>query len=259
MAGMALCPGPDDSRFGPCMMSLCLTSFSAQTGLAGSLFLAGFLGGFTHCAGMCGPFVLAQISAQPGPGALAKIRAAALFPYHMGRLTTYVTLAVAFQSVLNIAIFYSPAKTVLSAGLLLMAALIFLVNIAPPIARLFPWLVRLRLPVPPRLVERAAQPVLKESRPSLPRRYLLGVLLGFMPCGMVIAALMAAAGAATPYQAGIAMLSFGLGTLPALWLVAAGGRVALLRWPRLVPVLSTVMMSVSILVLLATAGKMLFS
>lgn len=241
-------------------MSLCLTSFSAQTGLAGSLFLAGFLGGFTHCAGMCGPFVLAQISALPGqPGMLAKLRAAALFPYHMGRLTTYTGLAVVFQSLLNIAIFYSPAKTVLSAGLLLMAALIFLVNIAPPVARLFPWLVRLRLPVPPRLVERAVQPVLKESGPSLPRRYLLGVLLGFMPCGMVIAALMAAAATATPLQAGVAMLSFGAGTLPALWLVAAGGRVLLLRWPRLVPALSTAMMSVSALVLLATAGKMLFS
>ncbi|MFQ5845606.1 MAG: sulfite exporter TauE/SafE family protein [Planctomycetota bacterium] len=30
--------------------------------LLGALLLAGLVGGVTHCAGMCGPFVLAQVS-----------------------------------------------------------------------------------------------------------------------------------------------------------------------------------------------------
>jgi hypothetical protein len=55
--------------------------------------------------------------------------------------------------------------------------------------------------------------------------YLLGVALGFLPCGFLYAALAAAAATADPLQGALAMLAFGLGTVPALVLVGiAPGR-----------------------------------
>ena len=39
----------------------CISNFTTSYGLPASLFLAGLVGGATHCAGMCSPFVFAQI------------------------------------------------------------------------------------------------------------------------------------------------------------------------------------------------------
>ena len=46
---------------------------------------------------------------------------------------------------------------------------------------------------------------------SISGRYLLGVLLGFMPCGLIVSALMAASTAETFVGAGVAMAAFGVG------------------------------------------------
>lgn len=243
-------------------MSLCFNSLTTQTGLISSLFMVGLVGGFTHCAGMCGPFVLAQTSSRmdlsPAPGLLEKIKSTALLPYHLGRLTTYVMLAVVLQSFLGLGFIYDPVKTVLSAGLLFLAALIFLANMVPALTKLLPWLVKIHLPVPSRILMKAAQPALNSTKPGKIQLYVLGILLGFMPCGMVMGALVVSATAATTGQAALSMLAFGAGTLPALWLVAMGGRVILLRWPHLVPIISGVLMSASIVVLVLSAGTIIF-
>src|SRR5262249_36973850 len=69
--------------------------------LLGSLFLAGLAGSITHCGGMCGPFVMAQVSQRLAVTALedttawTRVSGAALAPYHLGRLTTYSLLGAA--------------------------------------------------------------------------------------------------------------------------------------------------------------------
>ena len=63
-----------------------------------SLINLGFFGGFTHCSGMCGPFVLTQVSSRLQTISLAKfshferLRSLALIPYHLGRITTYTCI-----------------------------------------------------------------------------------------------------------------------------------------------------------------------
>src|SRR5512145_2116481 len=70
---------------------------TAET-LIAALFLAGLAGGAAHCAGMCGPFVLAQtagrLAAVPVErfGRLTRLGGALLLPYHLGRATTYAGL-----------------------------------------------------------------------------------------------------------------------------------------------------------------------
>ena len=49
--------------------------------------------------------------------------------------------------------------------------------------------------------------------------YLFGVLLGFLPCGLSYGAFAMALAAGGPLQGGVSTLAFGLGTLPALFLL----------------------------------------
>jgi len=60
--------------------------------------------------------------------------------------------------------------------------------------------------------------------------FLRGVLMSFMPCGLIYAALMMAATLSSPIAGMLAMWLFVLGTIPAL-LVASGGAMMLaLKW-----------------------------
>ncbi|HJS32306.1 MAG TPA: sulfite exporter TauE/SafE family protein, partial [Alphaproteobacteria bacterium] len=70
-------------------------------GLIAALLVAGLIGGFAHCAGMCGPFVLGQVTAglsgapERAERVFGRMAGAALIPYHLGRLTTYSALGAA--------------------------------------------------------------------------------------------------------------------------------------------------------------------
>ena len=183
----------------------------------------GLWGGFTHCSAMCGPFVLAQTGegGRSGGGALQKLSRFSLLPYHLGRATTYVALAVLFSAVLNLAFLFLPIRLYVVVPMLLLAAVVFLVAAFPRLSALFPWAVNLHLPAAFAPASRRINAMMSSEKAT--SRYVLGVMLGFMPCGMLLAALMAAASLDSPWKAGAAMIAFTAGTVPALFLVAAGG------------------------------------
>ena len=85
----------------------------------------------------------------------------------------------------------------------------------------------------------------------------MGVLLGFMPCGMIVSALMAASTAPHPLQAGLAMSLFGLGTMPALIGIALGGGLLKNKYPNGMRKITQGMMVFSALWLFAIAGFIL--
>jgi sulfite exporter TauE/SafE len=64
--------------------------------------------------------------------------------------------------------------------------------------------------------------------------YLLGVLLGFIPCGLLYGALTAAASTGDPLAGAFGMGAFVLGTIPTLFAVALLGHFAGQRWRTLV-------------------------
>ncbi|QQG35772.1 MAG: sulfite exporter TauE/SafE family protein [Micavibrio aeruginosavorus] len=239
-------------------MGLCLHDISAQAGLFSSLLLAGLAGGFTHCIPMCGPFVLAQhtdFKNEKSP--IRRLSGTALLPYHLGRTTTYVILAILFSSLLNAALLFSPLKSLAAAILLLCAALIFMVNIIPALGQNFPYLAYIRLPIPQTALARLAAPF--TSGQTLAHQYILGLLLGFMPCGLVIAALMTAIAIQSPLLSGLAMVFFGLGTIPALALASTGVRMIGHRWPQSLKHMRVLMLIISAGLLVGTAGHTLVS
>lgn len=239
-------------------MALCFHNLSAETGLFGGLFLAGLSGGVTHCVLMCGPFAIAQAGDfQARVGFMQKMRRSILLPYHLGRMTTYILLTVIFSTIFNAALYFSPLKNFLGAFLLLTAALILAISIIPALGSIFPYMIRLTLPVPRRFIIRMARPFVT-SRVAW-KRYVLGLLLGFMPCGLVMAAFMTAITMEDPAKAALAMGIFSLGTIPALVVAAAGGQIAYARFPSAVPAFRILALIISASFLVITAGKMILS
>lgn len=210
---------------------ICRVGIDGNENLLLGLFITGLVGSLTHCGGMCGPFVLSQCAARleavplERMTELRRLAGAALLPYHLGRAFTYGllgALAASFGAVLGGAgAFRLPAALMLA-----LAALLLLAMALPGIKA---WTGNgggeSRLAV---LVSRAARPLF--SRPFGLRGWLLGVMLGYIPCGLLYAALAAAAAGGNAVAGAFGMLAFWAGTVPMLVVVAAVGQAALSHW-----------------------------
>ncbi len=221
------------------LATLCgsMATWPAGGGMLLGLLLAGATGSLMHCVPMCGGFVLAQTADRMARLPAARLcewhrmRAGVLLPYHLGRLTTYVGLG-AVAGLGGGALVRLPWLGWLSGVLLVLAALLFLLQ---AVRRLSPRLAR-RLPglehAPAGWNHLLAWFTRGLDRTGLGGGYLLGIALGFLPCGLLYAALAAAAASASPGLGALAMLAFGIGTVPALIGVGVAGQAAAHRWWR---------------------------
>ncbi len=232
---------------------------AAGVGLLLSLFLAGLAGGVTHCAGMCGPFVLAQVSgrlscvAAADYGVWARLRGAALVPYHLGRFTTYALLGAVAGGLAGTVVETTQFKVLLPV-LLFIAAALFLVQMA---AGLFPAIGAVAGAGASRhlaaILSRIARPMF--AAPTGWRGYALGVVLGFLPCGLLYGALAAAAGSGGAIMGGLTMAAFTAGTVPALIAVGLGGRLLGGRWRAGMPIVARSLAAVNAALLLTLAVR----
>ncbi len=221
------------------LAALCATTgaLPARGGIALGLLLAGAAGSTMHCVPMCGGFVLGQVADRlarvPAPQLCEwrRLSAGALLPYHVGRLTTYAGLG-ALAGFGGGAISRLPWFGWLSGSLLLLAALLFALH---ALRRLVPRLAA-RLPAferaPSGLQRGLARLTGRIDRNSLGGSLALGAALGFLPCGLLYAALTTASATFSPLAGAVAMLAFGLGTAPALIAVGIAGQAAGRRWQR---------------------------
>lgn len=181
-----------------------------------ALFLVGLLGG-THCVGMCGGIVgaLSMGAAVRTPGAPG-----ASFPlhlaYNLGRVLSY-TLAGAIVGALG------GASLVLAGQLPLRLALYVVANLMLIALGFYLMGVTRALAFTERLGQnlwRRIQPLTQRFLParSVAQAFPLGMLWGWLPCGLVYSALATALAAGSAKQGALLMLAFGLGTLPNLLL-----------------------------------------
>lgn len=175
-----------------------------------ALFLAGLLGG-GHCAGMCGG-VVAAFSAQ--------LPAGPKLPYHLGfnlgRLLGYMLIGAILGGVAGITALAQMQSVKMG---LFVAANLLLIALGFYIAGWSRWLTH---------IERIGQPIWQRIQPLL-RRFLpirsvwhtpvIGFLWGWIPCGLVYTASLAALSTASAVNGAGVMLAFGLGTLPNLVLI----------------------------------------
>ncbi len=173
-----------------------------------ALFLVGLLGG-VHCVGMCGGIVGALSMGGPARWSLH-------LAYNAGRIFSYA-LAGALVGALGSAglglsgqvpvrlIFYFLANA------MLVALGLYLIGLSGALA----------------LTERLGQVLWQRIQPltrrflpvrSLAQAFPLGLLWGWLPCGLVYSALASALTAGSAQRGALMMLAFGLGTLPNLLL-----------------------------------------
>ncbi|ABC24155.1 sulfite exporter TauE/SafE family protein [Rhodospirillum rubrum] len=233
----------------------CQAVVVSEGGILSALFLAGLTGSLLHCTGMCGPFVLSQVNARMATIPAARMRewhrltGAALLPYHLGRGTTYSLLGASVGLLAGSLDGFAVLKD-LSAVLLGLAALLFLGQALP----------RLHLPMPGlgRLERWWSGALGKRARglfaaPTGWRGYGLGLLLGFIPCGLLYGALAAAAATGNALAGAMGMAAFTLGTIPALLGVGVLGQIATARWRGVMDTVAPVLLIINagILALLA--------
>jgi uncharacterized protein len=182
-------------------------------------FVTGVISSFGHCLGMCGGIVILYSTRQPALAASGAARPpvisriAALAPLHAGRIMTYVILGtliglagslldqvsglVGWQGIFSIAV-----------GIAMIVVALSLLKVLPPIE------------VALASVTGHASPMKRMrglfGKRSLAATLALGIMWGFLPCGLVFAMLVVAAGTHNPLGGALTMLAFGLGTVPTL-------------------------------------------
>jgi hypothetical protein len=175
-------------------------------GLLGFLAL-GLLGGFGHCVGMCSPFVLFVSRRYVPPGGRRLAAFVAQGWYTAGRLVTYAVLgavAGALGGVVELAgtlLGFQRAASVVAGGALVIWALVALSELVP------------RPSAGGEFFARVAG-TLKGRVPGHP--FATGLFLGFLPCGLLYSALVAAVARGGALDGASALAVFGLGTAPAL-------------------------------------------
>ncbi|MBI4989151.1 MAG: sulfite exporter TauE/SafE family protein [Rhodocyclales bacterium] len=176
-----------------------------------AVFLIGLLGG-THCMAMCGGIVGALTVGTPAGRPQWPLHLA----YNLGRISSYALAGAILGAVGSAGLLLNDALPVqmtlyVLANLMLAALGLYLIGVPQGLT----------------FLERAGQKIWARIQP-LTRRFLpatsvsralpLGMLWGFLPCGMVYSVLTTALLTGSALRGAGLMLAFGAGTLPNLLL-----------------------------------------
>lgn len=167
--------------------------------------LIGLLGS-VHCVGMCGPIAL--IVPSKGEHSVAKYKSYLL--YNLGRVFTYGLFGT-FFGLISESIRFAEVQQIASIviGIFILMVSIFLFfgkNI-----KVNAFLVKLLNPI-----KRKLGSLLQTKRGNEANTFLIGFLNGFLPCGLVYVALSASLLTHSIFDSILLMVSFGIGTIPAL-------------------------------------------
>jgi len=165
-----------------------------------------------HCVSMCGPIVLSY-SLPLGRRKFSEQALAHIF-YNIGRILTYAVLGAAaglFGGTVGfigqLAGFQNVAAIV--AGVMMVIAGLLMLDLIP--SR------RLQKFNPLLYTSRFLRPLgSRFSSTSVGSKFSLGLMLGFLPCGLIYAALLKSMATGTVFAGALTMMAFGLGTAGSL-------------------------------------------
>jgi sulfite exporter TauE/SafE len=173
------------------------------------------LGGFGHCIGMCGGIVVAYSSTKLNDTA-SKIReVTSHLSYNFGRVATYGILgalfgllgqAVSFTMTTKGILFIVTGLLMLLAGLSLLGKTKFLNSVEFSLSK-YAW------------YQKSFQYLMASQ--NYGSFFLLGMLNGLIPCGLVYSFAIIAASTASPLWGFVVMVIFGMATIPSLLLLGS--------------------------------------
>lgn len=176
-----------------------------------SIITIAFLGSFGHCIGMCGGIVIAYTGTKVDQKWARTKQAVAHLAYSFGRVLTYMTLGAMFGYLGGVVTFNNTTNGILwivtgiamvLAGLSLLGKVKFLTLIEHSFLK-SSW------------YQESFKSLLRNQ--SLLSFFLLGMLNGLLPCGLVYSFAIIAASTASPLYGAFVMFIFGVSTIPALF------------------------------------------
>lgn len=177
-----------------------------------SALAVGFFGS-AHCIGMCGPIAIAL----PVPNSNAFNFIAGRILYNIGRIFTYSFLGALF-GLLGSRIVIAGFQQFIT---ILLGVIILLVVLTP-----FKYKAKV---TQHKLVQKISLPIksgISElfKQGTIPSMFLIGVLNGFLPCGLVYIAIAGAIASGDAVSGMLYMILFGLGTFPAMFAATIFGK-----------------------------------
>ena len=182
--------------------------------LQGTALLAGILGS-AHCLGMCGGISGLYALHDRHAGTRGQLPMA--LTYNLGRIASYAMLGLIVATFGQALVAVTPA--IASPVRFLTGALITIIGLQVAFD------LRLRpLERSGAVLWRKFAPVARRLLPvtSVPQAFALGLLWGWLPCGLVYSVLLLAATSASPLGGATTMIAFGAGTMPAMVLTGIG-------------------------------------
>ena len=174
-----------------------------------TLFLLGFFGG-THCIGMCGG--LSSAFALQLPPHINRFWLILLL--NTGRISSYTAIGLILGLIGQIGVSLDQTRVLqnilyTAANLLLLFLGLYLSGVSSLAAKIE----KIGKPI-----WRNLNPILNRLLPikSIPAGLAVGILWGWLPCGLVYSASLYALGSGSAATGGLYMLAFALGTLPNL-------------------------------------------
>ena len=172
--------------------------------IIGPAFVMGFAGSL-HCIGMCGPLALSL----PVLHLNDRSRFWGGFIYNVGRIFSYLVLGFIFGSFGNIII-----ATRWQSSISLILGIIILFYLITP-KKYFHLSPANKLNKPFFFLRQQLGRLFHSKKQS--SSFAIGILNGFLPCGLIYLALSSAILTANSVSGGMFMLFFGLGTFPAMF------------------------------------------
>jgi sulfite exporter TauE/SafE len=197
-----------------------------------SILLLGLLGGFSHCLGMCGGFVMAYSlnlrSPDPLTPAAKWLKWKSHLLYNSGRIFTYMILGEIF-GLLGSTLGFILAVKNLQGALEFLAGIIMLV-MGIAFTGLWPGWFSTGFFPGVNIFKKIVAGLYKNLQPR--NTFILGMILGLIPCGLVYAAGAKAVATQSPLGGMLTMMFFGLGTAPALFTLGISTELISLHWRR---------------------------
>jgi hypothetical protein len=176
-----------------------------------SIITIAFLGSFGHCIGMCGGIVIAYSSTKVEEKWNKLEQSFAHLLYSAGRITTYTILGAMFGFLGGVATFNN-----LTNGLMLLFAGLFMVLAGLSLSGKIKFLTLFEHSFSSSSWYTKIFRQLLQTK-SFTSFFILGMLNGLLPCGLVYFFAITAASTASPLYGALVMFIFGLSTVPALF------------------------------------------
>jgi len=207
--------------------------------------LMGLIGSM-HCAGMCGPIAISlpyRVGMQTKEETFFKI-----LVYNLGRIITYAFFGLLFGVVGKSFFTMGIQKWVLIAlAILLIIVAIFSIDVESK---------ALKIPFINKFNTKIKTTLSKALKNATIKSFLyIGILNGFLPCGLVYMAIVAALATGGVINSVLYMILFGLGTMPMMMALGYGGHLLSTKFRRVLRKLYPIFMIIFAILFLMRAFK----